>query len=352
MAGEGREHDGALVRPARRAGVLRAAVARTLGRFLARYEDLPRDTMLAEAGVEPTVLADPNGWLSVSAVARLLDGASSLSRDSALGLGFARQLPWNDLGVLANLALTSPTVGAGLANISRYFGTTSTGASMWLDIDGRHAHLRYGIHDPEIELHAQNSEFVFAVITRMAREATGDPTWAPGELQFRHPRPANTTAQRAFFRCRMRFEQPFDALVLPAPRLRERFHRADATRHSHHVEAANRVLPDERALFGERVSAIVLSGLRTGELTLDGVAARLGTSTRTLQRRLREDGRSFQDVVAHLRSVAARRYVSDPAIPLTAVAARLGYTELSAFSRAFRRWTGQTPLEYRRGRRT
>lgn len=341
-------HDATLVQPAPRAGVLRAAMARTLDGFLAQYAELPRQRMLAAAGVEPGVIADPNGWLSVSTIARLLDAAAAGARDPALALRFALQMPWRDLGVIYDVVIHSPTVGAAFANASRYFATVSTGASIWLDVDGGSAELHYGIHDPGLELHAQNSEMVFAMVTRVVREASGDPTWAPREIQFRHPRPASVSAQATYFRCPLRFGRPHDVLVVRTPALRTPLLAGDDAHLRHLIDEANRVLPDDREVLADRVRRIVLASLRNGELAIDDVSERLGTSTRTLQRWLREQGRSFHEVVAEVRSVTARRYVGDPTITLTEAAARLGYSELSAFSRAFRRWTGESALEYRR----
>jgi AraC-like DNA-binding protein len=77
------------------------------------------------------------------------------------------------------------------------------------------------------------------------------------------------------------------------------------------------------------------------------VARKLGLSARTLQRRLAEAGTSFQDVLDEVRAGAARRLLRDPALAVSEVAFSLGYAELSSFYRAFRRWTGQTPIDWR-----
>jgi AraC-like DNA-binding protein len=340
--------DATLVRPAPRAGVLRAAIGRTLSAFLARYTELPRQQMLAAAGVEPQVLADPNGWLEVGTIARLLDALAAGARDPALALRFALQMPWRDLGIIYDVVFHSPTVGAAFANTSRYFATVSTGASIWLDVDGGSAELHYGIHDPGIELHAQNTDMVFAMLTRVVREASGDATWAPREIQLRHPRPASIEAQAAYFRCPLRFGRPHDVLVVRSSALRTPLHVGDDARLGKLLDEANRVLPDDREVLADRVRRIVLASLRNGDISLQDVADRLGTSRRTLQRWLRDQGRSFHAVVAEVRSVTARRYVGDATLTLTEAAARLGYAELSSFSRAFRRWTGESALAYRR----
>ena len=98
----------------------------------------------------------------------------------------------------------------------------------------------------------------------------------------------------------------------------------------------------------DQVARVVLSSLSSGNVTIEHVATVLESSPRTIQRRLYERGLSFNDVVANTRLDLARRYLSDTSLTLTDVAFLLGYSDLSAFSRAFRRWTGQTAITFRR----
>lgn len=92
----------------------------------------------------------------------------------------------------------------------------------------------------------------------------------------------------------------------------------------------------------------ILDALPDGGATLDAIAARLGFSERTLQRRLQSLQLNFQQLVERLRFNAACRYLLQGGLPLTEIGYQLGYSEPSAFSRAFRRWSGVSPLAYRR----
>jgi len=114
----------------------------------------------------------------------------------------------------------------------------------------------------------------------------------------------------------------------------------------------------ERASCTTRADADLLADLRRrilealpdGGATLDAIAATLGFSERTLQRRLQEVRLNFQQIVEQLRFDTACRYLQQGELPLTEIGYRLGYSEPSAFSRAFRRWSGVSPLMYRRQR--
>lgn len=92
----------------------------------------------------------------------------------------------------------------------------------------------------------------------------------------------------------------------------------------------------------------IFEALPDGGATLDAIAAKLGFSERTLQRRLQEVRLNFQQLVEQLRFDTACRYLKHGELPLTEIGYRLGYSEPSAFSRAFRRWSGVSPLMYRR----
>jgi AraC-like DNA-binding protein len=89
--------------------------------------------------------------------------------------------------------------------------------------------------------------------------------------------------------------------------------------------------------------------MRHGEPTLGQVAARLALGARTLQRRLKQENLAFKGLIDDTRRQFALRYLRDPANTLSEVSYLLGFSEVSAFNRAFRRWTGSTPSEYRRG---
>jgi AraC-like DNA-binding protein len=105
--------------------------------------------------------------------------------------------------------------------------------------------------------------------------------------------------------------------------------------------------PPAPGLFVDSVRLEVERELAFGNPNVASIARKLGTSSRTLQRRLGETGLSFRDVVEEVREQLARAYLTDVALPMGEVAQRLGYAEVSAFLRAFKRWTGMTPGQLR-----
>jgi len=332
---------------------LRAGIVRSFVQFAARYPELSLDAMLREAAIGTAQVSKPDGWISVRRTAAVLDAAAIKTNNAALGMTFAAQLPWRDVGVLGYVVLNSPTVGAALANGSRYFALLSTGAGTQLIVEGDDAYLRYAMHDPAVVRHAQNTEMVFAVYLRAIRDGIGDPRWAPRAIHFKHDKPKNSSTQSSFFSCPLLYGQSEDAIIVEPDELRRPMRRADAGLLPILVEQANACLPAHlHRDVHDHARRIVASSLRSGDVSIEHVATQLGTSARTLQRRLQDRGGSFKQLVADTRLALARDYLADHALSLTDAAYLLGYSELSAFSRAFRRWTGESALAFRRRRRS
>lgn len=339
-----------LLQPAPGPGLLRSATLRSFWPFLGRYPKLPVEALLEEAGLRTPQRHDPNGWLSVARCASLVESVSVAANDATVGISYAEHVPWRDVGIPAYIALNSPTLGSALANACRYFALGSTGASARLESEGNDAQLTYGMHDPAVARHPQNTLWVFALFTRLCRESSGRRSWAPREIQFKHSRPSSMAGYHAFFRCPLVFDQPYDAMILGADDLRIRFVHADTTLLPILVQSADAALPtmDGEDDVDYQVRRVVAASLRSGDVSIDDIAMRLGTSARTIQRRLKDRGQSFKNLVAETRFAVSRSYLENSTMSLTDAALLLGYSDLSAFSRAFRRWTGISALEFRR----
>ncbi len=175
--------------------------------------------------------------------------------------------------------------------------------------------------------------------------------WAPAEAQFVHQAPRDTTEHTRLFGAPVSFGRPTNAL-----RRRARVPRSagPGCRRASlpDPETISRQCLEGDAARGQPCSAqirrAVGESLRDGDPKLAQVAGKLTTTPRTLQRRLREHGVDFKRVVDDTRRRFSLNYLRDPKHTLTEIAYLLGYSEVSAFNRAFKRWTGATPSSYRR----
>lgn len=305
---------------------------------------------MQHAGIGPKQLANPDEWLDHRAVVEALEIGAAESRDPGFGLSFAESASWTDLGTFGAVMFNSPTIGAAIGNGCRYLALQQNAALPKVELCDGDARFIYPLVNADAVSHAQHSELVLGVIVRLCREGTINPGWAPREIHFKHARPDSIKA-REFFRCPILYDQPVDAAIMAPEDLEIPMQSASAellTGALHEAELLISRLPVAFELT-DQVARIVMSSLSTGNATIDHVAHLIGSSPRTIQRRLRDRGTSFNDVVANTRLELSRRYLCDTSLTLTDVALLLGYSDLSAFSRAFRRWTGHTAIEFRRG---
>lgn len=192
-------------------------------------------------------------------------------------------------------------------------------------------------------------EAAVTALVQFARDMTGSRI-APAAVDFINPRSADTAAYEAYFDCPVSFgREVVTRVVLPTRLLALPLRRPDqALRELLEREARERLsaLPDRDDLRRD-VRRAVLRLAREARPDLPGVAAALGLSERTLHRRLAGRGVSFRRLRDETLLRAAEDYLADLGLRLADVALLLGYSEQSAFNRAFRRWTGRTPGAYR-----
>jgi AraC-like DNA-binding protein len=172
----------------------------------------------------------------------------------------------------------------------------------------------------------------------------------PREIHFRHARPEMTFEHERILRSPLKFSQPDNRIVLDALVLKLPVRGADPQLGQvleRILEATLETLPDPND-FIQTVRCRISEIISFGEPTLDSVAERMALSGRTLQRRLEGEGTTWQAVLDSLRKELALKYVMDSGVSSSSIAFLLGYGEVTSFNRAFRRWTGMPPGEYRK----
>ena len=307
--------------------------------------------LLAAAGLDETTLRDPDARVPTSAVWSLIERAVEATGDTNLGHHIAERADPGSLDVHYYAMLSSPTLGAGYERLCRYQRLIHEVNRVELDVDGDRATLRHVMPGGNVAPR-HIAEFLLTVWVRGGRQATGT-DWAPIEVRFAHPGPPDARAHARFFRAPVQFATGENALVLSAALLELPCVRSDPAL----LSVLDRFAADrlERApgtaSVAERARAALAEELRGGHATAGRLAARLKMSTRTLSRTLATEGTSFRRMLDQLRRELANRYLADDRASIGEVAFLLGFSELSAFHRAFKRWTGETPGEFRRRRR-
>jgi AraC-like DNA-binding protein len=300
-------------------------------------------------GFDPALAADPDARISLELEARLWDEGARLTGDDALGLHAARLLQPGAFDVLDYACRTAPTLRAAYERLIRY-NRLEHDAAVFRMVDGvtttRMEH-RFRIAGSEQSRHS--AEFTLAALAVISAQIAGIEL-RPSGVEFRHAAPASMAAHLELFGVEPRFDCDANVLELdrgvldrPCPRPDPALWRIIERQ----AEALLAARPEGIETAADRVRRLLVATLGEGAASLGAIAKRLRMSERTLQRRLGDEGVTFDGPVDDLRKQLAIRYLADRSLAIGEVAYLLGYSEPSAFYRAFRRWTGTTPAEIR-----
>lgn len=329
----------------RKAGTGSAASAslayiRGLGDYLAAHHIEPPDMLASWAD------KSRDTRIPMSDYAQALEQAAVVSADPDLGLHVGELIRPGHYGVLGYVALSCDTLGQALQHYRRYQALV---ADIGQRVESDAGRVRISWTPGTGVPHRHAAEANLAAWIGFARWITDRPLPLIS-VEFRHPAPGSTQEHRRIFGQPPMFGRPRHALTFDAALLDLPLPQADAEmRVLMDRHAARRMsLLSAGATLTERVQSFILQRLSTGSVGLDHAASALGLGARALQRRLAEDGHRYRDLVDAIRRAQAAHYLEDPDIDLSELALLLGFSEQSAFQRAFRRWFGDTPHAYRR----
>jgi AraC-like DNA-binding protein len=309
---------------------------------------LDAEAVLTSAGCQPAALGDPDGRISHATALAVWQEAVRCAGDDFFGIHAAEQIRAGAFDVLDYATRSSATLGEGLQRLVRYQRILHNAAVVQLSVDGDSVRLTHALPGDAGELPRHTAEFIVAAWVVVARQATGT-DFSPVEVTFRHSAPADRTEHERFFRAPIRFNSSANGVVLARSLLDLPLVKSDpglcAVLERHMGELLEKV--PQSTSFGARVRQLVVKDLSTSPPDATAVARKLHMSRRTLQRLLRAEGTTFTELVDALRHDLAMRYLREPAVAIAEVAFLLGFSEASAFHRAFRRWQGTTPAAYR-----
>ena len=307
------------------------------------------DQILQSLGLQRSVFSKVDGFIPCSAFAGILKEAARTTGDDCFGLHFAERFNPKNIGPLVYVALNSPTIATGVANVERYLHVYDSSAQWFFTVEGNRGYIRYLLTDLGIEPLRQSNEHGMTIVVNTLRMMVGS-QWAPQEVQFVHEAPQQTSEHHRIFRAPVLFGCETNALVIDRSFAERGVPAADQQLYQIMKQYLDQVIsemPREDGFLGSIRKAIAES-MRDGDPKLSRVAKQIAMGPRTLQRRLKEYGFDFKKLVEDTRRRFALNYLKDRKNTLTEVAFLLGYSELSALNRAFKRWTGTTPLDYRR----
>ena len=253
-----------------------------------------------------------------------------------------------DATVASSTMWSSKTMGDAWRRAARYTTVVNEGLSLRF-VDGRDIRMIFEPVGVPRHIDRHQIECGMTALMRVCRQLTGRELTA-SRVEFTHRRNDDPSELSAFFGCDVRFGAPADQATFAATFKELPIASADPHLNelliAHGEEALARRTAN-RGSFRSQVENAMLPLLPHGMVRAGEIAKDLGVSQRTLARRLAVEGATFSDVLEGLRSDLARQYLADAGLTVSQVAWLLGYQEISAFTHAFKRWTGMTPREAR-----
>lgn len=304
---------------------------------------------LKTAGLEPDAAQDPKIMITDDAYYTMLEDMAAQTDVTALPITVGASMRCDEYGALGLAWKAAPDLRGSFARIERY-------ARLWTSVV--EYELRRTARGTLLILHRAgprrlgmrlSNEATLASAVSLARQVSPVPV-APLEVMVKHAAPKSLEAHKSYFGCPLQFESPHDALLLSDETLRHPNILGDEGITQFilsHLDAEIAQVEDDVSLVHQTKDGIARA-LSEGPPKMADVAKGLGLSVRSFHRKLAEHGASFQTLTEETRRELALGMLKEDRFSLSEIAFLTGFSEQSAFTRAFKRWMGQTPASYRR----
>jgi AraC-like DNA-binding protein len=294
------------------------------------------------------VIADPEERLSVRRQITLLDEAAIALQDGSLGFTLACDFDPREIGLVYYVMASSQTLGDALKRVARYSQVTNEALVVRYQEGNR---LIINLSYSGVPRHSDSHqiEFCMFAVLRICRVLTGHDL-VPQHFSIAHYRSEGTAEMSRFVGTKVEFSADTDEIALNSNARELPVIHADPYLNNlllKYCEAALTNRGGNASPLRTRVENAISSVLPHGRVLVEDVARSLGMSKRTLARKLSDEGLNYSEIVEQLRRDLAVRYLDDRTLHVSKIAWLLGFHEVSAFTHAFKRWTGKTPSQMR-----
>lgn len=308
---------------------------------------LDPQSLFTQAGIDSSLRLDISARVSAKQMDDLVWQAQQQSNDDAFVFKLAAHLHPSYLGPLGYAWMTSSTLRKAFQRLSRHTALVYDELRILRDERDGEFHVVFesnesGLHDPALREHDK-----MAIAVQLCRLVYGD-SFSPTRICFRYPATTDVAAYYEFFRCELAFEAEVTELVMPVEVTDEALPGFNPQLvHTFDELIIDYLRQRDRGDIVGRTRGAIFEELPSGEVSLKKTAEMLNMSTRSLARKLEDEGKSFKDLLTEVRRELAEKYIRDRSLSLTEITFLLGFSEASSFSRAYRGWTGSAPSAHR-----
>lgn len=308
------------------------------------------EALFRQAGLDPALMGDPNGRYPLAGTTRLWRLAVEATGDPAFGLAVSAHVHQTTFHALGYSLMASPTLQEAFERLVRYFRiVTDAGNLQFVEIPQGFSFRMLPPAGP-VQPAPEAVDAFMAVNLRMCRSLAGR-SFQPLAVRLQRPAPADTSAFERVFRQPVQFGAAETAMDFSRASMQQALPHAnpELARHNDAI-LARHLARHERDNLARRVHGQIVDMLSHGEPSQEAIARSLHMSLRNLQRRLREEGTSYSEILNHTRKELGLSYLADPSYSVSEITYLLGFSDSSSFARACKRWTGLSPVAYRQQR--
>jgi len=309
-------------------------------------EGIDPEPLYKKAGIDPKLMYNPNARISVHNVDKLWEQAASVIEDPCFAVKMADFWHPSQIGALGYAWLASSTLRRAFNRAVRYIHVVTEDLN--LQVTDTPAGLKVSVDlEDSIFTLPQHHDLVLTILMHMCRFNYGEELLAT-EIKLARPEPECSSKITDYFRSDVQFDAEQSSLTIT---------RADADLVLASANKQIALVHDEMLMkylieikqgdIVQQVKSIILDNLPDGQVTDKLVASELNLSERSMQRRLKEHQTTFRYLLDSVREMVAKQYIENPMNRMGDIAFLIGFSEQSAFSRAFKKWTGKSPIEYR-----
>ena len=334
-------------RPSVKPGQVRIAPIMALPSVLAEF-GVDASRLLREFKLEPAAFGDPENRVAYSTVGRIFSRCVEATSCEHFGLLVGERAGISSLGAVGYLAQSAPDVRTALHMLRRLYHIADGGGMITLDHRGGFVSFGYAIVEPGVQSAEQLIAAAVAIGFNILRALCG-PQWQPTDVHFSLAAPLATARIRRVFHVAPRFDQERSGITFPARWLARPPPGADPLLHRMMRERVDELLAGdaENEDIAGRVRRQLRTMVTTRRCSVEIASEQMGLHVRTLKRRLAAAGTTFLELREEARYDTACQLLRHTRMPVNEVASSLGYAETSSFTRAFGRWAGMGPTEWR-----